>query len=98
MSLITCPACSKQVSGAAVTCPHCAHPMQGLANVVTERTSKSIKKRQLFALSMFLGGMLVVYVSSTTESHGFALLGCLLSFIGLCWSIVLRVKRWWHHS
>jgi zinc ribbon protein len=31
MSLISCPACSKQVSERAPACPHCGHPIAGPA-------------------------------------------------------------------
>lgn len=40
MMLITCPACTKQVSDRAETCPKCGHPIAGSSDVVNSRPTE----------------------------------------------------------
>lgn len=109
MALINCPECNHQVSDAASACPNCGFGLShnretraAGANLKTvQLTSKKFKLQQLLALFLFCVGLglFIVSVGAGEEAGpGVAAFSVLAMFAGMVWTIVTRIRIWWHHE
>ena len=107
MALVKCPECGREVSDQADACPQCGHPIartEGASSPggaqTMERTSKALKKQQVYSLLLSLGGLGAAIVGGGLEppSPVTLLIGILASIIGFLWYVVIRAKIWWHHG
>ena len=92
MALIKCPECEKEISDKADVCIHCGNPIHHAVTgiegkVEIERTNKKWKKRAVWAIVLFFGGLIVL-----GKSVGF---GLLLIFIALVVAASSRLGAWW---
>lgn len=73
--LITCPACSREVSKAAVSCPNCGHPFQ----TITTQPTPAAKTFQGPPVNCrHCGGSLKKDKVATSEG-----MGCIIAILGL---------------
>lgn len=100
MALITCPECNHQVSSHADVCVQCGYPIKANKAILTERTSKAIKKLAVSPTIIFVISFFTMAYSVTFDVYDYyiwfiAVGGMILSGI---WLWVIEAKAWWHHG
>jgi hypothetical protein len=110
MSLINCSECGKEVSSKAPACLGCGSPIakdtesagSGVDHLTTiQGTSKSLKLQSAIAGTIFVIGGVMVWVAVSNDTSGMGAsspIGALLLAVGLAWTIIVRVRKWWHHD
>jgi hypothetical protein len=100
MPLMPCPACSTEVSDAALACPRCAHPLNpapATRPVTVEQTSKKYKKAQVLSVAMLVTATLLL-VSSGGVGTAQVGLGTVMFLAGLVVYLYSRVGAWWNNG
>lgn len=107
MPLITCLDCGHSVSDRAPACPNCGAPITakgpGEAKpVVTELTSKRLKRQVLLSALTIVVGVVWVFsvlgASNSSSGAGSSTIGALLILTGLVWFAATRIRIWWQHK
>ena len=100
MALIKCSECGNQVSSSAASCPKCGTPIasEGIRTPLAtiQRTSKTLKMQGCLGGVLFCIGVgVLVYGISTGTGM---VVGIALTLIGIVWSLITRIRIWWHHE
>ena len=109
MALIYCPECGKQVSDSAASCPNCGFGIASMreTNAVgtplttIQQTSKKLKVHYLISVSLIIIGLMWIFISASAEGSGQQqnwMVPVSMTFVGLFWSIVTKIRAWWHHK
>lgn len=108
MALINCPDCESQVSNRAAACPKCGAPVAGASAAkaasarltTTQQTSKRLKLHLIISFVLTSIGIFWVSVSvnSTNSGEDTSAIPVFLTFIGLVWIAVTRIRIWWNHK
>ncbi len=91
-----CPFCTEPILNDARKCKHCQSMLGGEQHVVTELTSKAIKKQMLLCLFVFCVGVVAAIVGR--DVAGFPAIAGLMMLGSVVFYVYLRFKRWWHHG
>ena len=95
MAMVKCPDCGKDVSAAAPSCPNCGRPLRA-AQVTIQKTAKTYKAQSVIAFVLFIVGVIMLF--KIVEDPAIGMWGMLLVFVGVIWTITVKVKIWWHHK
>lgn len=100
MALITCPECNHQVSNYADICVQCGYPIKANKAILTERTSKAIKKQAIVPTIIFVVSFLAMAYSVAFDVYAFNIryictAGIILPGI---WLWAIKARAWWHHG
>lgn len=108
MALITCSDCGASVSDRAPACPKCGAPIAAAGpggapiTVVTELTSKRLKRQTLLsAATIVIGFIVIMSGAGQASANGAAsnsMIGSLLILGGIVWLTVTRIRIWWNHK
>lgn len=66
-----------------------------------EQTSKWLKKQLLFAALTAIAGIIFVILGLTLNSSSLDaldIIGIALTFAGLAWLSIIKIKIWWYHK
>ncbi len=104
MSLISCPKCHSQISDEAENCPCCGYPISRLAKLksgihLIEHKKTIVDVQSVYAWSMMVVGFVLI-VALPFDSLGGSVsraLGALLIIVGMVWSVVVGLTKWWSH-
>ena len=100
MAIIKCPECGAEVSDKAEQCLKCAYPIakKSTQNEVQtiEQTGKNLKLQLVLAIIVMFIGVFVFAISGREFVPGLVC-GGLVIFMGLVWSIVVKIRIWWNH-
>jgi len=119
MGLTLCNDCRSQISDRVLSCPFCGGPVKNHTEVrkepsalekkidtrvVTELTSKKLKKRILISALLFwigiIGTMVLPHIVEADKLPPVFLATAivLMIFTGMIMWIVTKIKIWWHHK
>ncbi|MFA7057810.1 MAG: zinc ribbon domain-containing protein [Candidatus Cloacimonadales bacterium] len=111
MALIKCPECSKDISDKSEKCIHCGYPLRSSngsdssapsyesreTKVLTERTSKDIKKQFIIAKVLLYLSVFIILIGLLTNPP-VAIFGVVLFVIAIVINAVAKFSKFWDHD
>lgn len=111
MALIKCPECSKDISDKSEKCIHCGYPLRSSnggypstssyenrkTKVLTERTSKDIKKQFIIAKILLYFSAIIIIIGLLTNPP-IGIFGVILFVVALVINAVAKFSKFWDHD